>query len=159
MSAEKRSISAPADLFARADVRRKELGYDKFSDYIQHLIRADVMHGGAHIREASPDYQVSSSPGLTAAGKILGGHVYFKGKDLVRATDAEIRKIRGAEIGVIFQEPMAALNPVHRIGRQVSEVFRIHQKISKIDAWAAATDRLPSRATASISVVTGLSWV
>lgn len=72
MSAEKRSISAPADLFARADVRRKELGYDKFSDYIQHLIRADVMHGGAHIREASPDYQVSSSPGLTAAGKILG---------------------------------------------------------------------------------------
>lgn len=76
------------------------------------------------------------------AGKILGGHVYFKGKDLVRATDSEIRKIRGAEIGVIFQEPMAALNPVHRIGRQVSEVFRIHQKISKKDAWAAATEML-----------------
>jgi oligopeptide/dipeptide ABC transporter ATP-binding protein len=76
------------------------------------------------------------------AGKILGGHVYFKGKDLVRATDAEIRKIRGAEIGVIFQEPMAALNPVHRIGRQVAEVFRIHQKISKKDAWAAATEML-----------------
>jgi oligopeptide/dipeptide ABC transporter ATP-binding protein len=76
------------------------------------------------------------------AGKILGGHVYFKGKDLVRASDAEIRKIRGAEIGVIFQEPMAALNPVHRIGRQVSEVFRIHQKISKKDAWAAATEML-----------------
>jgi oligopeptide/dipeptide ABC transporter ATP-binding protein len=76
------------------------------------------------------------------AGKILGGHVYFKGKDLVRATDSEIRKIRGAQIGVIFQEPMAALNPVHRIGRQVSEVFRIHQKISKKDAWAAATEML-----------------
>ncbi len=76
------------------------------------------------------------------AGKILGGHVYFKGKDLVRAPDSEIRKIRGAEIGVIFQEPMAALNPVHRIGRQVSEVFRIHQKISKKEAWAAATEML-----------------
>jgi peptide/nickel transport system ATP-binding protein len=76
------------------------------------------------------------------AGKILGGHVYFKGTDLVRATDSEIRKIRGAQIGVIFQEPMAALNPVHRIGRQVSEVFRIHQKISKKDAWAAATEML-----------------
>ncbi len=76
------------------------------------------------------------------AGKILGGHVYFKGKDLVRATDAEMRKIRGGEIGVIFQEPMAALNPVHRIGRQVSEVFRIHKKLSKRDAWAAATDML-----------------
>jgi len=76
------------------------------------------------------------------AGKILGGHVYFKGKDLVRATDSEIRKVRGGEIGVIFQEPMAALNPVHRVGRQVSEVFRLHRNISKKDAWAAATDML-----------------
>lgn len=76
------------------------------------------------------------------AGKILGGHVNFKGRDLVRATDEEIRKIRGGEIGVIFQEPMAALNPVHRIGRQVAEVFRIHKKLSKKDAWDAATEML-----------------
>ncbi len=76
------------------------------------------------------------------AGKILGGHVHFRGQDLVRATDAEIRRIRGREIGVIFQEPMAALNPVHRIGRQVAEVFRIHTKLSKKDAWAAATEML-----------------
>jgi oligopeptide/dipeptide ABC transporter ATP-binding protein len=53
-----------------------------------------------------------------------------------------MRGIRGGEIGVIFQEPMAALNPVHRIGRQVSEVFRLHQKISKKDAWDAATEML-----------------
>jgi len=76
------------------------------------------------------------------SGKILGGHVYFQGHDLVRASDAELRKIRGAQIGVIFQEPMAALNPVHRIGKQVSEVFRVHQKISKRDAWDAATEML-----------------
>ncbi len=76
------------------------------------------------------------------SGKILGGHVYFKGQDLTRATDAEIRRVRGVEIGVIFQEPMAALNPVHRIGKQVSEIFRIHKKISKKDAWTAATDML-----------------
>ena len=76
------------------------------------------------------------------AGKILGGHVYFKGHDLVRATDKEIQRIRGGEIGVIFQEPMAALNPVHRIGRQVAEVFRVHKKISKKDAWDAATEML-----------------
>ena len=76
------------------------------------------------------------------AGKILGGHVYFHGRDLVRASEAEIRKVRGGEIGVIFQEPMAALNPVHRIGRQVSEVFRIHKKLSKKDAWHAATEML-----------------
>ena len=76
------------------------------------------------------------------AGKILGGHVHFRGRDLVRASDAEMRKIRGGEIGVIFQEPMSALNPVHRIGRQVSEVFRIHKKLSKRDAWDAATEML-----------------
>src|SRR5512137_509454 len=44
------------------------------------------------------------------SGKILGGHVYFKGRDLVRAGDEEMRRIRGGEIGVIFQEPMSALN-------------------------------------------------
>jgi peptide/nickel transport system ATP-binding protein len=76
------------------------------------------------------------------SGKILGGHILFKGRDLVTASDDEIRRIRGAEIGVIFQEPMAALNPVHRIGKQVSEVFRLHQKISKKDAWEAATEML-----------------
>ena len=76
------------------------------------------------------------------AGKILGGHVHFEGTDLIRASNREIRKIRGGQIGVIFQEPMAALNPVHRIGRQVSEVFRIHKNLSKRDAWAAATEML-----------------
>ncbi|MGL5018727.1 MAG: ABC transporter ATP-binding protein, partial [Luteolibacter sp.] len=70
------------------------------------------------------------------------GHIYFRGKDLVRATDKEIQRIRGREIGVIFQEPMAALNPLHRIGRQVAEVFRIHTKLSKKEAWEAATEML-----------------
>lgn len=76
------------------------------------------------------------------AGKILGGQVRFKGQDLVRASDKDIQKIRGGEIGVIFQEPMAALNPLHRIGKQVSEVFRIHKNLSKKDAWDAATEML-----------------
>jgi oligopeptide/dipeptide ABC transporter ATP-binding protein len=76
------------------------------------------------------------------AGKILGGHVMFKGRDLLRASAREIRRIRGGDIGVIFQEPMSALNPVHRIGRQVAEVFRLHKKISKKDAWDAATEML-----------------
>jgi len=76
------------------------------------------------------------------SGKILGGHVHFKGRDLVRADDEEIRRIRGGEIGVIFQEPMAALNPVHRIGRQIAEVFHLHKNISKRDAWDAAVEML-----------------
>jgi oligopeptide/dipeptide ABC transporter ATP-binding protein len=76
------------------------------------------------------------------AGKILGGHVRFKGRDILRIPDEEMRRLRGGDIGVIFQEPMSALNPVHRIGRQVAEVFRLHKKISKRDAWDAATEML-----------------
>lgn len=76
------------------------------------------------------------------AGKILGGHVFFKGRDILRTSESEMRKIRGGDIGVIFQEPMSALNPVHRIGKQVSEVFRLHKKISRKDAWDAATEML-----------------
>jgi oligopeptide/dipeptide ABC transporter ATP-binding protein len=76
------------------------------------------------------------------SGRILGGHVYFKGHDLVRASDEEMRRLRGGEIGVIFQEPMTALNPVHRVGRQLAEVFRIHQRISKRAAWEAACEML-----------------
>jgi len=75
-------------------------------------------------------------------GKILGGHIYFKGRDLVKASDRELQKIRGGDIGVIFQEPMAALNPLHRIGRQVAEVFLIHKNLSKKDAWHAAKEML-----------------
>ena len=76
------------------------------------------------------------------SGKVMGGRVIFEGRDLVHAPEEEIRKVRGGGIGVIFQEPMAALNPVHRIGRQVAEVLRLHQRISKRDAWEAATDML-----------------
>jgi oligopeptide/dipeptide ABC transporter ATP-binding protein len=76
------------------------------------------------------------------SGKVLGGEIRFKGEDLLHASDKRMREIRGNEIGVIFQEPMSALNPVHRIGRQVAEVFRIHRNMSKKDAWDAATEML-----------------
>ena len=76
------------------------------------------------------------------SGKVLGGEIRFKGEDLLHASDKRMREIRGGEIGVIFQEPMSALNPVHRIGRQVAEVFRIHKNMSKKDAWDAATEML-----------------
>lgn len=76
------------------------------------------------------------------SGKILGGEVRFKGEDLIHASDKRMRSIRGGEIGVIFQEPMSALNPVHRVGRQVAEVFRIHKRMGKKEAWDAATEML-----------------
>ncbi|MCP5541168.1 MAG: ABC transporter ATP-binding protein [Akkermansiaceae bacterium] len=76
------------------------------------------------------------------AGKILGGRIRFKDRDLVGATPETLYDVRGDEIGMIFQEPMTALNPVHRIGRQVSEVFRLHKKMGKKEAWDASIDVL-----------------
>jgi peptide/nickel transport system ATP-binding protein len=76
------------------------------------------------------------------AGKILQGEVLFKGRDLTRLRPEEIRKVRGNEIGVIFQEPMTALNPVQRIGKQLSECFLVHKKVSKKEAWDAAIEML-----------------
>ncbi|HEX5790396.1 MAG TPA: ABC transporter ATP-binding protein [Luteolibacter sp.] len=76
------------------------------------------------------------------SGKILGGRIHFKGQDLALAGENEMRHIRGNQIGVVFQEPMSALNPVHRIGRQVAEVFHLHRDISKKDAWDAAVEML-----------------
>lgn len=76
------------------------------------------------------------------SGRISGGQVLFQGKDLASATDEEMREIRGQGIGVIFQEPMTALNPVHRIGRQVSEVFLAHGKATKAEAWKKSIEVL-----------------
>ncbi len=76
------------------------------------------------------------------SGRISGGQVLFEGKDLASASDEEMRAIRGQGIGVIFQEPMTALNPVHRIGRQVSEVFLTHGKATKAEAWKKSIEVL-----------------
>lgn len=76
------------------------------------------------------------------AGHILGGSIQFKDRELVEATPEVMVDVRGDEIGMIFQEPMTALNPVQKIGRQVSEVFLLHKEMSKADARAASIDIL-----------------
>ena len=76
------------------------------------------------------------------AGNILGGSIRFKDRELVEATEAHMVDVRGDEIGMIFQEPMTALNPVHKIGRQVSEVFLLHKNMDKEQARAASIDVL-----------------
>lgn len=59
-------------------------------------------------------------------GRILAGSVFWKGRDLLALSSEEMRSIRGKEIGMIFQEPLNALNPAHTIGRQVDEAFLVH---------------------------------
>ena len=71
-------------------------------------------------------------------GKIVGGSIKFKGRDLTTMGDEELRHIRGSEIAMIYQEPMASLNPAMKIGAQLAEVPMIHQGMSKTDAWALA---------------------
>jgi len=61
-------------------------------------------------------------------GRIIGGRVFYKGKDLMRASDEELRSVRGKEISMIFQEPRAALNPVLRAGEQIAEVLYFHDE-------------------------------
>ena len=71
-------------------------------------------------------------------GRTVGGTIKFKGQDLGKMTMEELRNIRGCEIAMIYQEPMASLNPAMRIGRQLMEVPMIHQGMSQKDAHARA---------------------
>ncbi len=68
--------------------------------------------------------------------------IYFGSEDLVSLPEADMRKIRGNRISMIFQEPMTSLNPVFTIGNQIAEVFRIHQGLSKKEARARAVEML-----------------
>ena len=67
-------------------------------------------------------------------GKILEGEVLFHGQDLRKLSDAEMRKIRGNQIAMIFQDPMTSLNPVFTVGDQISEAIILHQKVTKKEA-------------------------
>jgi len=75
-------------------------------------------------------------------GKIERGEVFFKGEDLLKKSDAEMRAIRGHEIAMIFQDPMTSLNPVLTIGDQIAEATRLHLGLSKKDSLAKAVDML-----------------
>jgi peptide/nickel transport system ATP-binding protein len=71
-------------------------------------------------------------------GKITGGTIKFKGRDLTAMDDEELRQVRGSEIAMIYQEPMASLNPAMRIGAQLAEVPMIHEGMAKEEAWKLA---------------------
>ncbi len=77
-----------------------------------------------------------------ANGVILEGSINFKGEDLVKKKQEELRSIRGNKISMIFQDPMSALNPVFTVGEQIAESLRLHQNKSKDEAWKEAIDLL-----------------
>jgi len=77
---------------------------------------------------------------LGVNGRIVGGSIRFKGQDLGQMSPAELRDIRGNEIAMIYQEPMASLNPAMKVGKQLIEVPMIHEGISEKEAWARALE-------------------
>jgi oligopeptide/dipeptide ABC transporter ATP-binding protein len=71
---------------------------------------------------------------LARAGRVTGGRALFEGRDLLQLNDEQLRKIRGREIGMIFQDPMTSLNPVLTIGRQIREALEAHFGLEKDEA-------------------------
>src|ERR1700722_18226054 len=75
-------------------------------------------------------------------GKILGGQIFFEGRDLLALRENEMRSVRGKEIAMIFQEPMTSLNPVYTIGDQIAEAVVLHQHVNQEEAYKIAEDAL-----------------
>jgi len=75
-------------------------------------------------------------------GEIVSGEIWFDGRDLLSLPPEEMRHVRGADIAMIFQEPMTSLNPVFTIGDQISEAIILHQHVGKKEAMARAIDSL-----------------
>ncbi|MDP5350054.1 MAG: ABC transporter ATP-binding protein, partial [Paracoccaceae bacterium] len=71
-------------------------------------------------------------------GKIAGGAIRLAGEDLTQASEARMRALRGAEMAMIFQEPMTSLNPVFTVGDQIAEAIMLHQKVSADQAFRDA---------------------
>ena len=79
---------------------------------------------------------------VPSPGRIVDGEITFAGGDLLHIPPAEMRRIRGNQIAMIFQEPMTSLNPVFRIGNQIAEVLQLHRGLNKRDALDHAVDLL-----------------
>ncbi|MBC8235019.1 ABC transporter ATP-binding protein [bacterium] len=77
-------------------------------------------------------------------GKIVEGNVFLRDIDLLTLSEPQMRKVRGNEISMIFQEPMTSLNPVFKVGNQISEAIRLHQGLDKNAAWQKSIEALAS---------------
>lgn len=75
-------------------------------------------------------------------GKVVDGDIFFEGKELLKLPESEMVAMRGNRMSMIFQQPQSSLNPVFKVGDQVAEVLRIHQKMGKEEAWTKAVELL-----------------
>ena len=75
-------------------------------------------------------------------GKIVGGSIEFEGKDVLALSKKELNDFRGKDIAVIFQDPMTSLDPVFKIGKQMTEMIMAHQNVTKDEAWKMSVEAL-----------------
>ncbi len=79
---------------------------------------------------------------IASPGRTVNGEIIFDGRDLLKLSDSDMREIRGDDIAMIFQDPMTSLNPVFTVGEQIAEALRLHRKLSRKDARAAAVEAM-----------------
>ena len=103
-------------------------GGDPGGDELLRLRRGRARRSGSWASRAAASRRWRSAVmrDLGKTGRIVGGSIRFKGRELTTMSDAELRQIRGSEIAMIYQEPMASLNPAMKVGRQLMEVPMIH---------------------------------
>jgi oligopeptide/dipeptide ABC transporter ATP-binding protein len=79
---------------------------------------------------------------VSPPGRVVGGQILLNGRDLLGLTEPEMRRVRGAQISMVFQEPMTALNPVLEVGFQIAEAVVAHENVSRQEAWNRAVDSM-----------------
>ena len=123
-------------------------GFDTDDGYVHAVddISFDVHPGEVFsiVGESGSGKSVSAMSilGLQPTLDVTAGKILWKGNDLLEMSEQQLRHIRGAEIAMIFQDPLTALNPVHTVGRQVGEMARIHEGLSKKQAMKRAIEML-----------------
>ena len=129
-------------------VRDLTAGFDTDDGYVHAVddISFDVHPGEVFsiVGESGSGKSVSAMSilGLQPTLDVTAGQILWKGTNLLEASEHEMRQIRGAEIAMIFQDPLTALNPVHTVGKQVGEMVRVHEGVSKKQAMARAIEML-----------------
>ena len=79
---------------------------------------------------------------VSPPGRIVGGQILLNGHDLLSMSEQEMRHVRGAQVSMVFQEPMTALNPVLEVGFQIAEGVLAHEKVSNREAWSRAAEAM-----------------
>ena len=79
---------------------------------------------------------------ISAPGKIVSGKIIFNDRDLLKLTEEQMIKVRGAKISMVFQDPFTSLNPVFKVGDQIAEAIQLHQGLSRKESWERAAEML-----------------